>query len=69
MDIDQEGAEKALELIGQGIKSNMKTGNLALMKINNQFKKKLKIKVKEEEEVNRDQESEAEVEYENAEPL
>ena len=34
-----------MELIGQGIKNNMK-GGLALMKLNNQFKNKLKIKVK-----------------------
>jgi hypothetical protein len=39
-----------MELIGQGIKSNMKGGNLALMRLNNQFKKKLKLKIKEPEE-------------------
>ena len=73
MDIDQEGAEKALELIGQGIKGSIGTSNIALMKINNQFKKKFVKKVKKEEE-NKDPESipagaEADDEYEDPPPL
>ena len=36
-----------MELVGQGIKQNMK-GGLALMKLNNQFKSKLKKKITQE---------------------
>lgn len=63
MEIDQENAEKALKLFGDGIKDTMK-GNITLMKINNGLKKKFKVKVKEEEAP-----AEAEDEYEKLDPL